>query len=653
VQVCDFGVAGITEHKADKRSTIIGTPHWMAPELFKQSASYGKGYGKEIDIWAFGAMIWELATGAPPNKTVPSDLLGHSLKQKSLRLEDEGDYSDAICDLVAYCLQEDPKARPTIEQIQQHRYIVNTQTSHPTSSLRTLVLAFKKWETEGGTRRSLFWEHGAQGPSTSASPAEDDEWIFSTTEAFDNNYLPRINTQEVNAAYVFPQNGNDDGGQTARPSQQAPRSRRRGPPNALKRPPPVAPLERIFDPNTMSNYGDNSRSRYGREMSSDFNDDTARLSNGRQISSDLPLRDDTVQASNRETLINLDLDLGTSNFQDMNTIRANPRGVDYNSDAGPSTLHDFSRPALSDPADLNPNRRDTRDWKFPAPEDAPASADPEMSRFPTTYEVSRPLVTPGSSNGRPPLIHHPTEPIGSFGGSFMMHSSDRQSFMIDLDEVETSDPVSRESRIDLDMAGFPAPIPEYRRPSTANSDAGSTTGNPFELEKHASMQLQPPVVREGREPSLLLDDSSLAGFHQNGIRLDPAEMSDFSASDAEGGHSNSYNSSKAPSLYGDEDAGYEPVKSIRGRISLEESPDYHGTIAPPQLFTQFPPRESSRRQVSFPPIPPPDPRAFEGSSSNQILADEVTRMMESMVNTLDNFGELYRNMPTTSSQRRR
>lgn len=68
VQLCDFGVAGIVVTQLDKRSTFIGTLHWMAPEMF-DSMLY---YGKEVDIWAYGCMAYEIATGLPPNDNVVS-----------------------------------------------------------------------------------------------------------------------------------------------------------------------------------------------------------------------------------------------------------------------------------------------------------------------------------------------------------------------------------------------------------------------------------------------------------------------------------------------------------------------------------------------------------------------------------------------------
>lgn len=48
LQVIDFGVAGILQTSVDKRSTVIGTPHWMAPELHKIAPREGLNYGTEV-----------------------------------------------------------------------------------------------------------------------------------------------------------------------------------------------------------------------------------------------------------------------------------------------------------------------------------------------------------------------------------------------------------------------------------------------------------------------------------------------------------------------------------------------------------------------------------------------------------------------------
>lgn len=48
LQVIDFGVAGVLQTNIDKRSTVIGTPHWMAPELHKIIPQGGLNYGFEV-----------------------------------------------------------------------------------------------------------------------------------------------------------------------------------------------------------------------------------------------------------------------------------------------------------------------------------------------------------------------------------------------------------------------------------------------------------------------------------------------------------------------------------------------------------------------------------------------------------------------------
>lgn len=52
VQIIDFGVASNLESHFDKRKTIIGTLHWMAPEMLKsvKDESLRVEYNKEVSI---------------------------------------------------------------------------------------------------------------------------------------------------------------------------------------------------------------------------------------------------------------------------------------------------------------------------------------------------------------------------------------------------------------------------------------------------------------------------------------------------------------------------------------------------------------------------------------------------------------------------
>lgn len=48
LQVIDFGVSGVLQTNIDKRSTVIGTAHWMPPEMHKLAPPEGLNYGTEV-----------------------------------------------------------------------------------------------------------------------------------------------------------------------------------------------------------------------------------------------------------------------------------------------------------------------------------------------------------------------------------------------------------------------------------------------------------------------------------------------------------------------------------------------------------------------------------------------------------------------------
>ena len=50
-KLIDFGTAKIVTNRT---FTIIGTPHYMAPEIIS-----GKGYSSSVDIWSLGIMFYE------------------------------------------------------------------------------------------------------------------------------------------------------------------------------------------------------------------------------------------------------------------------------------------------------------------------------------------------------------------------------------------------------------------------------------------------------------------------------------------------------------------------------------------------------------------------------------------------------------------
>src|SRR5262249_28619896 len=63
-KITDFGLAKRLDSAGQTRTgAIMGTPSYMAPE---QAGGKGKEVGPAADVYALGAILYELLTGRPP-----------------------------------------------------------------------------------------------------------------------------------------------------------------------------------------------------------------------------------------------------------------------------------------------------------------------------------------------------------------------------------------------------------------------------------------------------------------------------------------------------------------------------------------------------------------------------------------------------------
>jgi len=61
VFLADFGMAGKLEHSEDFKSSVVGTPSFMSPEMLQ-----GRPYGCKTDQWALGCVLWEMMALSAP-----------------------------------------------------------------------------------------------------------------------------------------------------------------------------------------------------------------------------------------------------------------------------------------------------------------------------------------------------------------------------------------------------------------------------------------------------------------------------------------------------------------------------------------------------------------------------------------------------------
>nr|XP_044987108.1 phosphorylase b kinase gamma catalytic chain, liver/testis isoform isoform X2 [Jaculus jaculus] len=133
IRLSDFGFSCHLE-PGERLRELCGTPGYLAPEILKCSMDETHpGYGKEVDLWACGVILFTLLAGSPP--------FWHRRQILMLRMIMEGQYqfsspewddrSNTVKDLITRLLQVNPEERLTAQQALQHPFFERCEGSQP------------------------------------------------------------------------------------------------------------------------------------------------------------------------------------------------------------------------------------------------------------------------------------------------------------------------------------------------------------------------------------------------------------------------------------------------------------------------------------------------------------------------------------------
>ncbi|CAF0787281.1 unnamed protein product [Adineta steineri] len=144
VKLTDFGFCAQLANTESLRTTMVGTPYWMSPEVIKKLK-----YDRKVDIWSLGILLIEMIDGSPPyiNEQPFRAMCKIAMQDEppTITPDSQQRISSDVMNFLKRCLTIDPTLRADTNELLEHSFI---KRAKPLSSLCPNIKAVCKTDTD-------------------------------------------------------------------------------------------------------------------------------------------------------------------------------------------------------------------------------------------------------------------------------------------------------------------------------------------------------------------------------------------------------------------------------------------------------------------------------------------------------------------------
>src|SRR6185369_2675019 len=107
-KLIDLLIAKTDGFQITRAGYVLGTPCYMAPQQVTREQ-----ITEQVDICAFGVLLFELLTGRKPVDAEAVERIFDSILNEALKMEPlhEAGIPQSVCDLIAHCTAKNPAQR--------------------------------------------------------------------------------------------------------------------------------------------------------------------------------------------------------------------------------------------------------------------------------------------------------------------------------------------------------------------------------------------------------------------------------------------------------------------------------------------------------------------------------------------------------------